>query len=161
VCVPYRLSSKRVVCFLLANQNESHFVLFPQLTRCTTTILAKVRSRFLPITNNIPYHKYIFEAVKGNDAQREGRRTLRLRVSVQLTDATSRIPQVDTFFLHMLNPLYTTPPPPSHVLCCHLIYSTPCSLLLSLKLLKMSSAPLGRLRLCIPHSMEPSPLSVS
>ena len=103
----------------------------------------------------------MFEALKYNDAQRDGRRTLRLCVSVLLTGATTQIPQVDTFFLHMLNPLYTTLPSPSHVLCCHLIYSTPCSLLLSLKLLKMSSVRLGRLRLYIPHSMAPSsPLSM-
>lgn len=84
----------------------------------------------LPVTR--PYRKYIMsEALKCNDAQRDGRRTLRVCVSVLLTGATTQIPQVDTFFLHMLNPLYTTPPPPSHVLCCHLTYSTPCTLLQS------------------------------
>jgi hypothetical protein len=59
----------------------------------------------------------MFEALKWNDAQREGRRTMRLRVSVQLTGATSQIPQVDTFLLHMLNPLYTTTPPLPHTSC--------------------------------------------
>jgi hypothetical protein len=51
--------------------------------------------------------------LKCNDAQRKRRRPLRLGVSVQLTGTASTIPQVDTSFLHMLDPLYTTLPPPS------------------------------------------------
>jgi hypothetical protein len=56
----------------------------------------------------------MFEALKYNDAQSDGRRTLRVCVFLQLTGATSQTPQVDTFFLRMLNPLYTTSLPPSH-----------------------------------------------
>lgn len=70
--------------------------------------IPEVGSCLLPIT--WPYHKCIMsDAPKCNDAQREGRRSLRLGVSVELMAGTSQIPQVDTFFLHMLNPMYTTP----------------------------------------------------
>jgi len=42
------------------------------------------------------------------DTQPKSRRPLWLGVSVQLTGSTSPIPQVDTFFLHMLDPQYTS-----------------------------------------------------
>ena len=51
--VPHKLNSKSVLCFLVANQNSLHFVLFPALIRWTISISANVRSRFFSVTNNM------------------------------------------------------------------------------------------------------------
>lgn len=149
--VPYKLSymiEGRLDVFLL--QTKTRYISSPFIGWIITTT-ADISRRLFPTTSNTSVsHTHGVWTPKYNDDQGGRNGPLLFGEAVQLTGPTSLSPQVDTFFLHMLDPLYTTSLPASYIFSFFSIYFSPFSLLLNLKCLKMSSASLGSFRRLLP-----------